>query len=81
MNQLLINIANRIVCKAIKVNTEKYNIQVAYKFIGGAGVIVITIFSKSDNYTHWFYDYEFYSNKSHISQFRMVLKKIRKREL
>lgn len=81
MNQLLINIANRIVCKAIKVNTEKYNIQVAYKFISGAGAIVITIFSKSDNYSHWFYDDEFYSNKHHINHFRMVLKKIRKREL
>ena len=81
MNQLLISIANRIVCKAIKVNTDEYNIQVAYKFIGGAGVIVITIFSKSDNCTHWFYDDEFYSNKYHINHFRMVLKKIRKREL
>ena len=81
MNQLLISIANRIVCKAIKVNTDEYNIQVAYKFIGGAGVIVITIFSKSDNCTHWFYDDEIYTDKSHISQFRMVLKKIRKREL
>lgn len=81
MNQLLINIANRIVCKAIKVNTDEYNIQVAYKFIGGAGVIVITIFSKSDNYSHWFYDDEFYTDKKHISQFRYILKKIRKIEL
>ena len=81
MNQLLINIANRIVFKAIKINTEEYNIQVAYKFIGGAGAIVITIFSKSNNQSHWFYDDEFYSNKHHINHFRMVLRKIRKREL
>ena len=81
MNQLLVSIAKRIVFKAIKVNTEKYNIQVAYKFIGGAGAIVITIFSKSDNCTYWFYDDEFYTDKSHISQFRYILRKIRKIEL
>ena len=81
MNQLLISIANRIVCKAIKLNNEKYNVQVAYKFIGGAGVIVITIFSKSDNYSHWFYDDSIYSNKHYLELYKTILKKIRKREL
>ena len=35
MNQLLINIAKRLVCKAIKLNTEEYKIQVSYKYIKG----------------------------------------------
>lgn len=82
MNQLLISIANRIVFKAIKVNTEKYNVQVAYKFINNKGAIVVVIFNEHNyNQSHWFYDDEIYTDKSHISQFRMVLKKIRKREL
>ena len=81
MNQLLINIANRIVFKAIKVNTEKYNVQVAYKFINNKGAIVITIFSKSDNYSHWFYDDSIYSNKHYLELYKTILKKIRKREL
>lgn len=81
MNQLLINIAERIVCKAIQVNTEKYNIQVAYKFISKSSLIVVTIFNEDDNYTYWFYDNWIYTEKSHISQFRYILRKIRKREL
>lgn len=82
MNQLLISIANRIVFKAIKVNTEKYNIQVAYKFINNKDAIVVVIFNEHNyNQSHWFYDDEFYSNKHHINHFRYILKKIRKREL
>lgn len=82
MNKLLIEIAKRLVCKAIKVNTEEYNIQVAYKFINNKGAIVVTLFNK-DNYnnTFWFCDERTYSYVYHINQFRMILRKIRKREL
>lgn len=81
MNNLLIEIAKRLVCKAIKVNTEEYNIQVAYSFINNKGAIVVTIFNKSGNYTYWFYDDNIYINKHYISHFRYILRKIRKREL
>ena len=81
MNNLLIEIAKRLVCKAIKVNTEEYNIQVAYKFINNNGAIVVTIFNEGNNYTYWFYDDEIHSDNLHINQFRYILRKIRKREL
>ena len=81
MNKLLIGIAQRLVHKAIKVNTEKYNIQMAYKFISKSGVIVVTIFNGEDNYTYWFYDSWIYTDKKHINQFREILRKIRKRVL
>ena len=82
MNQLLINIANRIVCKAIKVNTDEYNIQVAYKFISGAGAIIVTIFNKAfDNKSYSFYDDSTYSKKHYLELYKTILKKIRKREL
>mgnify|MGYP003440074177 FL=1 len=82
MNRLLIGIAQRLAHKAIKVNTEKYNIQVAYKFISKSGVIVVTIFNGEDNYTYWFYDSWIYTDKKqHINQFRCILRKIRKRVL
>ena len=82
MNKLLIGIAQRLVNKAIKVNTKKYNIQVAYKFISKSGVIVVTIFNEvSDNKSFWFYDSWIYTDKSHISQFRHILRKIKKRVL
>jgi len=82
MNKLLIEIAKRLVCKAIKVNTDDYNIQVAYKFINNKSAIVVTLFDKDrDNVTFWFYDDDNYSDIYRISQFREILKKIRKREL
>lgn len=82
MNKLLIEIAKRLVCKAIKVNTDDYNIQVAYKFINNKGAIVVTLFDKdNDNNTFWFYDDIVYTDKILIDEFRTVLRKIRKRVL
>ena len=81
MNKLLIGIAQRLVHKAIEINTEQYSIQVAYKFISKSGLVVVTIFNGEDNYTYWFYDSWFYTDKNHISQFREILRKIRKRVL
>ena len=70
MNNLLIEIAKRLVCKAIKVNTEEYYIQVAYKFINNKGAIVVTIFNKhADNQSYYFYDDEIYLNIPHINKF------------
>lgn len=77
MNKLLIEIAKRLVCKAIKVNTEGYNIEVSYKFIGGAGAITVTIFKKDSNVSFYFYD-DNPHNEGHISQFRYILRIIRK---
>ena len=56
MNKLLIEIAKRLVCKAIKVNTDDYNIQVSYKFINNKGAIVVTLFDKdNDNNTFFIF--------------------------
>ena len=82
MNNLLIEIAKRLVCKAIKVNTDEYYIQVAYKFINNNGAIVVTIFNKHfDNQSYFFYNDEIYSNIHHSREFRYILRKIRKSEL
>lgn len=81
MNKILIEIAKRLVRKAIKINTEEYNMQVSYKFIGAAGAInVCTFIKQSCEESFYFYDDNPY-NESHISQFRYILRKIRKREL
>lgn len=81
MNKILIEIAKRLVCKAINVNTEEYNMQVSYKFIGGAGAINVCTFIKQNcEESFYFYDDNLH-NESHISQFRYILRKIRKREL
>lgn len=81
MNKLLIEIAKRLVCKAIKVNTEEYKIEVSYKFIGGAGAINVCTFIKQNcEESFYFYD-DNPHNESHISQFRYILRKIRKRVL
>ncbi len=39
MNKLLIGIAQRLVYKAIKVNTEQYSIKVAVLMIGGVKIV------------------------------------------
>ena len=81
MNKLLIGIAQRLVHKAIKVNTEKYNVKVAVLMIGGVNSITVTIFNEvSDNKTFCLYG-DYLRDKSHISQFRYILRKIRKRVL
>ena len=81
MNKLLIGIAQRLVHKAIKVNTEQYSIKVSVSFVGGANCITVVIFDGSiiDN-MFYFYDDNSH-NRSHISQFRYILRKIRKRVL
>ena len=82
MNQLLISIAKRLVCKAIKVNTDEYNLEIAYKFINNESAIIITIFNKAfDNKSYSFYDDSTYSNKQYLELYKTILKKIRKREL
>ena len=48
MNKLLIGIAQRLVHKAIEVNTEQYSIKVSVSFIGGANSITVVIFDGSD---------------------------------
>ena len=81
MNKLLIGIAQRLVHKAIEVNTEEYNVKVAVGFIGGANSVTVTIFNEvSDNKSFWFYG-DCPRDESHISQFRCILRKIRKRVL
>ena len=85
MNKLLIGIAQRLVHKAIEVNTEEYNVKVAVLMIGNVNSVMVTIFNEvSDNKSFWFYGW-FYDdnthNRSHISQFRCILRKIRKRVL
>ena len=82
MNNLLIEIAKRLVRKAIKVNTEVYYMQVAYKFINNKGAIVVTIFNKhDDNQSYFFYDDKIYLNIHHINKFKYILRKIRERKL
>lgn len=84
MNKLLIGIAQRLVHKAIEVNTEQYSIKVSVSFIGGANSITVVIFDGSGCYYRdnmfYFYD-DNPHNRSHISQFRYILRKIRKRVL
>ena len=81
MNKLLIGIAQRLVHKAIEVNTEEYNVKVAVLMIGNTNSIVVTIFNEvSDNNSFWFYG-DCPRDESHISQFRYILRKIRKRVL
>ena len=81
MNKLLIGIAQRLVHKAIKVNTEEYNIKVAVLMIGGVNSITVTIFNEAnDNKSFWLYG-DCTRDESHISQFRYILRKIRKRVL
>lgn len=78
MNNLLIEIAKRLVCKAIKINTDEYCIQVAYNFINNKGAIIVTIFNKHfDNQSYFFYDDdEIYSNIHHLREFRYILRKL-----
>lgn len=81
MNQLLIGIAKRLVNKAIEVNSEDYIIQVVFTYIGVTNTISVTIFDKNnDNRSYYFYD-DNKHNEAHISQFRYILRKIRKREI
>ncbi len=81
MNKLLIGIAQRLVHKAIKVNTEEYNVKVAVLMIGNVNGVIVTIFNEvSDNKSFWFYG-DCPRDESHISQFRCILRKIRKRVL
>jgi CRISPR/Cas system-associated endonuclease Cas1 len=80
MNQLLINIAKRLVCKAIKLNTEEYNIQVSYKYINRNAIDVV-IFNETNCRSYVFYDNSLYSNKHYIEQYKTILKKIRSKEL
>lgn len=82
MNQLLINIAKRLVCKAIKLNTDDYNLEIAYKCINNKSAIIVTIYNKAfDNKSYSFYDDNIYSNKHYIEQYKTILKKIRSKEL
>lgn len=81
MNKLLIEIAKRLVCKAIKVNTEKYNMRVCYDYIGTYNSIGITIFNGKNCISYYLYDRNEWNNKDHLRKFRMILRKIRKREL
>ena len=80
MNKILIGIAQRLVHKAIEINTEEYSIKVSVSFIGGANSITVVIFDGSGCYYFYFYD-DNPHNRSHISQFRCILRKIRKRVL
>ena len=81
MNKLLIGIAQRLVHKAIEVNTEQYSIKVSVSFIGGANSITVVIFDGSDRDDMFYFYDENPHNRSHISQFRYILRKIRKRML
>ena len=82
MNQLLINIAKRLVCKAIKLNTDDYNLEIAYKCINNKSTIIVTIFNESlDNKSYNFYDDSIYSNKHYIEQYKTILKKTSSKEL
>ena len=81
MNKLLIGIAQRLVHKAIKVNTEQYSIKVSVSFIGGANSITVVIFDGSDRANMFYFYDDNPHNRSHISQFRYILRKIRKRVL
>lgn len=78
MNNLLIEIAKRLVCKAIKVNTEEYNVEISYKFIGNAGAITVCIF-REQSFVESFYFYDDNPhNQGHLSQFRYILRAINK---
>ena len=79
MNQLLINIAKRLVCKAIKLNTEEYKIQVSYKYING-NAINIVIFNETDCKSYVLYDEE-WDVPNHLTKYKTILKKIRSKEL
>ena len=81
MNKLLIGIAQRLVHKAIKVNTDEYSIKVSVGFIGGANSITVVIFDGSDRDNMFYFYDDNPHNRSHISQFRYILRKIRKRVL
>lgn len=78
MNKLLIGIAQRLVHKAIEVNTEQYSIKVSVGFIGGANSITVVIFDGSDKDSLFYFYDDNPHNESHISQFRYILRKIRK---
>lgn len=80
MNQLLIAIAKRLVCKVIKLNTEEYKIQVSYKYING-NAIDITIFNnENDCRSYVLYDSD-WDIPNHLTEYKTILKKIRGREL
>ena len=80
INQLLINIAKRLVCKAIKLNTEEYKIQVSYKYING-NAIDITIFNnENDCKSYMLYDSD-WDIPNHLTKYKTILKKIRNKEL
>lgn len=81
MNKLLIGIAQRLVHKAVEVNTEQYSIKVSVSFIGGANSITVVIFDGSDRDNMFYFYDDTKHNKIHISQFRYILRKIRKRVL
>lgn len=81
MNRLLIGIAQRLVNKAIEINNEDYNVKVSVGLIGDTNAITVIIFDKDlNNVSFYLYDDSLY-NESHISQFRYILRKIRKRVL
>lgn len=80
MNQLLINIAKKLVCKAIKLNTEEYHIQVSYKYISNNSAIDITIFNNDGCKSYMFYD-DNWDRINHLTKYKTILKKIRKREI
>lgn len=81
MNKLLIGIAQRLVHKAIEVNTKEFNVKISLDFIGGANSIIVALFDKDfDCKIFYLYD-DNPHNRSHISQFRYILRKIRKRVL
>jgi hypothetical protein len=79
MNKLLIGIAQRLIHKAIKVNTEEYSIKVSVGFVCGCNSVTVVIFDGCQNDNIFcFYDYNPHKQK-HISLFRYILRKIRKR--
>ena len=81
MNQLLINIVKRLTCKAIEVNASEYKIDVSFKYIGDSNAISVTLFDEDfNNSSFYFYDDDKH-NEGHLSQFRYILRKIRKRQI
>lgn len=81
MNQLLIGIAKRITFKAIKINSEDYNIKVSLDFIGKTNYIVISLCDKYFFNKMYYFCNDDLNNNRHIKEFKKVLRKIRKREI
>ena len=80
MNQLLINIAKRLVCKAIKLNTEEYKIQVSYKYINGNAIEITIVNDENDCRSYMLYDDD-WDVPNHLTKYKTILKKIRSKEL